>query len=626
MDANAVPLLNLFERKVRLEIPLFQRQYVWSASTQWEPLWEDVSRKFVEQLDGRTDAPPHFLGAMVLDQKLAPITHVEKRQVIDGQQRLTTLQIFLAAFRDFAELEGCTALSEECSKYLLNSGMMANPQIEQFKVWPTQLDREQFGAVILTKSRAGIEARFPLTRRKWARQYDPRPRMIEAYLYFSDAISAFFKGDETSPPLLGEQPLASRLETAFHALRSALRVVVIELGKDDDPQVIFETLNARGEPLLPADLMRNYVFLRAAREGDDQEKLYEEYWKTFDDPFWRVPTDPRGQGRPLSDLYMQYFVSSRRCVDVAVKHLYVEYKYWIEKERPFPHARDELATLSRQGADFRRLVSPPREDVVEPLATFLRLFELGTAYPFLLAFLDASPSDEQVAEMSAILQSYIVRRTVCGLTTKNYNRLFLQLTRALKGSPITPARTSEYLASLSGYSVEWPTDERFQSAWLSLPVYQLVSSSRLCHILERMNDTFYTSKIERITIQSPLSIEHLMPQNWLEFWPLPDGSTGMNWAELQTAAPEDPRANATRNRDTMVHTMGNLTILTQALNSAVSNSAWSDKRSDLLAASLLPINLELRDLDEWSEDSIRSRGERLYGVAASIWTRPKAVP
>ena len=102
MRADAVPLLAIFEKKMRLEVPLFQRQYVWNLEHQWQPLWEDISRKFSEFLEGRKDAPVHFLGAMVLDQKQVPTTHVEKRQVIDGQQRLTTLQIFLAAYRDSA--------------------------------------------------------------------------------------------------------------------------------------------------------------------------------------------------------------------------------------------------------------------------------------------------------------------------------------------------------------------------------------------------------------------------------------------------------------------------------------------------------------------------------------------
>src|SRR5437588_4016854 len=130
MKANAVSLLNIFEKKLRLEVPLFQRQYVWSLDHQWEPLWEDICRKFTEYLEGRKDAPIHFLGAMVLDQKETPTTHVERRQIIDGQQRLTTLQVFLAAFRDFCRSQDCEDLAKEAETFTLNKGMMADPNVD----------------------------------------------------------------------------------------------------------------------------------------------------------------------------------------------------------------------------------------------------------------------------------------------------------------------------------------------------------------------------------------------------------------------------------------------------------------------------------------------------------------
>jgi hypothetical protein len=267
MNANAIPFLNIFEKKLRLEVPLFQRQYVWSLEQQWEPLWEDVSLKFVQYLEKQEDTPPHFLGAMVLDQKQTPTAHVEKRQVIDGQQRLITLQIFLSSFRDFCREQKCNDLANECDSFILNKGMMADPAVEKFKVWPTRLDRDQFADVVALGSRAAIEQKHPLIYRKWARKPEPRPRMIEAYLYFCEQISSFFLGSESDKPLAGDQPLASRLEKCFQTLKNALKVVVIDLGSDDDAQVIFETLNARGEPLLPADLLRNFIFLRAGRQG-----------------------------------------------------------------------------------------------------------------------------------------------------------------------------------------------------------------------------------------------------------------------------------------------------------------------------------------------------------------------
>src|SRR2546423_2204400 len=238
MNANAAPILEIFEKKLRLEVPLFQRQYVWSQEHQWEPLWEDISRKFSEYLEGRKDAPVHFLGAMVLDQKQTPTTHVERRQVIDGQQRLTTLQIFLAAFRDFCREQNCDDLAEECEGFTLNKGMMVDPKVDKFKVWPTQLDRVQFSDVIASGSRATLEGKHPIVRRKYARKAEPRPRMIAAYLFFYDELVEFFLGTASDPPLNPERPLAERLEEAFNALKNALQVVVIDLEKDDDAQVI----------------------------------------------------------------------------------------------------------------------------------------------------------------------------------------------------------------------------------------------------------------------------------------------------------------------------------------------------------------------------------------------------
>src|SRR3989338_6182200 len=261
MKANAAPLLVVFEKKLRLEGPLFQRQYVWNLEQQWEPLWEDIVRKFSEYLEGRRDAPVHFLGAMVLDQKQTPTTHVEKRQIIDGQQRLATVQIFLAAFRDLCQEQNCTELGNECDTFILNKGMMANPEIDKFKVWPTHLDRTQFADVVTAGSRIALEKKHPLTWGKYARKPNPRPRMIEAYLFFSDQLKDFFLGSNSQPPLASNEQLAQRLEDTFQALKNALHVVVIDLEQDDDAQVIFETLNARGEPLLPADLLRNFIFL-----------------------------------------------------------------------------------------------------------------------------------------------------------------------------------------------------------------------------------------------------------------------------------------------------------------------------------------------------------------------------
>ncbi len=621
MKANAVPLLAIFEKKMRLEVPLFQRQYVWSKDQQWEPLWEDIARKFSEYLDGRKDAPVHFLGAMVLDQKQTPTTHVDKRQVIDGQQRLTTLQIFLAAFRDFCRQQDCDDLAKECDSFTLNKGMMAEPEVDKFKVWPTKLDRGQFTDVIASGSRAELEKKHPLTYRKYARKPEPRPRMVEAYLFFYDQIGEFFLGTATDKPLAADAPLAQRLEECFQALKNSLQVVAIDLEQDDDAQVIFETLNARGEPLLPADLLRNYIFLRAARRGEPQEELYNEYWQRFDEDFWRVEVKQGRLMRPRSDLFMQHFLASRQTVDIPIKHLFVEYKFWIERQQPFSTVRDELATLSRQGEDFRRIIEPKKDDPLFGLSTFLDAFDIRTAYPLLLTLLDVKIDESQWSAIAVTLESYLLRRAVCGLTTKNYNRVFLQLTRGLRRDGVIPENLGTLLAQQTGESAEWPSDDAFREAWRTRHVYQTLNNPKVVHILKRLNGTYLGTKMESISIEDALTVEHILPQQWSDHWPLQDGTKGMTSYELWDADPADPRAVATRKRNAVLQTIGNLTILTQPLNSSTSNNAWMEKKPELLRHSLLPINQQLHDVDAWDEAAIEKRSDELFQRAAKLWPR-----
>ena len=628
MKADAVPLLDLFEKKLRLEVPLFQRQYVWSREQQWEPLWEDVSRKFTEFIEGRSDGPVHFLGAMVLDQKLTPSTHVEKRQVIDGQQRLSTLQILLAVIRDFCVAQGCDELAEEFEKYTKNTGKMADPEVDRFKVWPTQLDRGQFVDVISLGSREAIEERHPLVRRKYQRKDDPRPQMVEAYLYFEEQVSAFFLGTEDEPALADHVPLEDRIDEAFKAMKSALQVVAIDLDRDDDPQVIFETLNARGEPLLPADLLRNYIFLRAGRAGESQEELYEKYWRGFDDEFWRTEVTQGRLKRPRSDLFMQHFLASRLAVTITIKHLYVEYRHWIERSQPFATVEDELDVLRKQGDDFRRVLAPERGDPVCAISTFMESFDVRTAYPLMLYLMEIGLNAEQWNDVSSTIESYLLRRSVVGWSTKAYNRIFLNLVKTLRkregSGGKAPGEIAAALSGLTGESAAWPSDETFAAAWMNRAAYEELNNAKLTHILRRVGDTYMTTKSEDLTIESALTVEHMMPKSWVEHWPLPDGACGMEWRELLDAEPDDPRASATRNRDQAIETFGNLTVITQELNSSVSHSAWSTKKPALLEASLLPINQQLHGFDEWNEQTIVQRGQELLKRALGVWPAPQA--
>lgn len=621
MDVHKTPLLSVFDAKQRLEVPLFQRQYVWGEEQQWQPLWEDIERKFVEALEGRKDTPNHFLGAMVLDQKQTPTGHVLIRQVIDGQQRLTTFQIFLAAFRDFCRSQECTELADECDKFLFNTGMMANKEVDKFKVWPTQLDRAQFKDVIDSGSREEVLKRHPDQRRPYARKLDPKPRMVEAYLFFFAQLREFFIGTESEAPLFAEHAIQDRTNECFQTLRSSLMVVVIDLQADDDPQVIFETLNARGEPLLPADLLKNFIFFRAGREGINTEEAYHTYWARFDDEFWRKEVKQGRLVRPRSDLFMQHFLASQQGRDIPIKHLYVEYRHWVTTAKPFATITEELTTLARQGDAFRRIIDPPSGSALSSLCAFLDAYDISTVYPLLLSLSEYGLSDEQWREVSTLIESYLMRRAVCNLTAKSYNRTFLTITRNLRRDGFSVVRLRELLQASSADSAEWPDDTMFREAWLNKPLYEILNNPKLVHIYSRLNQAFMSSKAENINFVEKPTIEHIMPQTWVPNWPLQDGSPGVNWFELPKADPADQRVIASRTRNTVVQTLGNMTLLSSALNSAQSNLPWEHKRQEMANHSLLPINNEVLVLLTWDEATIAARGATLFEKALKIWPR-----
>jgi hypothetical protein len=440
-------------------------------------------------------------------------------------------------------------------------------------------------------------------------------------LFFYDCVSAFFLGEDDELPLYNEHSIEARVDECFQTLRNGLMVVVIDLQKDDDPQVIFETLNARGEPLLPADLLRNYIFFRAGRDHLDVEAIYKKYWSGFDDEFWREEVKQGRLNRPRSDLFIQHFLASRQGQDIPIKHLYVEYRHWVEAARPFSDVTEELAALARQGAHFRSIVSPRDGEVTFGLCKFLDAFDIRTAYPLLLALMDADVGDEEWMMISGILESYLLRRAVCNLGTKNYNRIFLSLTRSLRKEGFSAVKLKEALLSQTGESGVWPDDATFRESWLHKMLYGPLNSPKLVHLFGRLNQTYMSTKSENLAFVQQPTVEHIMPQGWLKNWPLPDGSKGLDFVELYSAAESDPRALATRVRDSAVQTLGNLTILSQGLNSSQSNYGWGQKRPELMVHSLLPINQAMLELSIWDEVAIQKRAVDLFERARHVWTR-----
>ena len=167
----------------------------------------------------------------------------------------------------------------------------------------------------------------------------------------------------------------------------------------------------------------------------------------------------------------------------------------------------------------------------------------------------------------------------------------------------------------------WPDDPLFREFWIRQPQYGTLNSSRLVHLYGRLNQTFMSSLSENLTFNETPTVEHIMPQSWQENWPLSDGSKGLDLFERIEAEETDPRANASRKRDEVVHTIGNMTLLSASLNSAQSNLGWEEKRPEIAKHSLLPINQTILSSAVWNEGTIFRRGEELFDRAVKIWGR-----
>lgn len=622
LKPDKLTIHELFQRERRYVVPLYQRAYVWGQQGQWEPLWEDIERQAEICLDAEGLGPrrSHFLGAIVLNVSRIVGAGVARSEVIDGQQRLTTLQLLIAALRDFAAETSSQHLSK-LKRLTINEDEKEGSE-GSFKVWPTNADRATFREVLTAGSPQALRKSLEIVDRASA------PRLAAAYLYFSDRIRDFVvaAGDDGE---LRDQ----RIFAIYQALRTALQLVVIELEEGDDPQVIFETLNARGQPLLPSDLIRNYIFLNAANDPRcDADELYNRYWRAFDDDrvsqvvngenrFWHVPERQGRLLRPRIDLFLFHYLTMKTERDLNIGQLFGEFRDWRDSHPQ--NIEDLLADLKAYSDLFQRLVQPKGDDRASLLAKRLKALDNSTVYPVLLYLMSLPVERLSSASSGAILadiESWLVRRFVCQLTNKNYNRFFVALLGKIKNAPPDADLVEVVRAELSRsreVTTRWPLDDEFEAAWLSKPIYTKSRPDRSAMVLRAIEAHIRTTKNEAVTLPDVLSVEHLLPQKGtLADYPY------ASELPLQTGE------TAERCRERILHTFGNLTLLTSELNSSVSNGPFPGKTADIAAHSDLRLNAWLRTdpPEAWSEASIIARGEKLFQAARDIWHRPQGEP
>jgi hypothetical protein len=227
---------------------------------------------------------------------------------------------------------------------------------------------------------------------------------------------------------------------------------------------------------------------------------------------------------------------------------------------------------------------------------------------FLLVESTGTISPDETAGMVDDLESYILRRAVCGLTNKPYNRFFVGALRHLRKSPaVTRAALREYLTAGTGDSVRWPDDQEFGRAFVHRPVYRMLKRDVSSMMLQALERGLATPKHEQVELLGKLSIEHIMPQSWQEAWPLPD----------------DSDENRER-RERLLHTFGNLTLVTPQFNTALSNKAFLRKQKEFKRIARLLLSRTLEEVTGWDEQAILARGRTLFDVARRRWPHPQS--
>jgi hypothetical protein len=591
---------DVFYLPQRLLVPLFQRPYVWTQEAQWEPLWTDVIR-VAERLQAGDSRAEHFLGAVVLQQQPTETGTLTTRTIIDGQQRLTTLQLMMDAIHDQLTGLELSDYAFQLQDLIRNQAHHFNESQDQFKVWPTNRDRPAFVEVMSQVVATDMKLR------------NRKSRIAEAHQFFLDRSGNWLNEDLDQ--------LRQRAQSLVRAIVNQLQIVVIDLNVDEDAQEIFETLNARGTPLSAADLIKNFVFQRLEVAPEEQEKIYHNIWEHFESPFWEASVSSGRVSYSRTSLFLAQWLISQTKQEITGREVFIAFKRHV-----LDGDVDMLETLKqiRALADRYEAITRASQDKHQPLDRVeLFTYRVNTLQsevvkPILLWLIDPAlpevPLEQFVQALSAI-ESWLVRRTLVRATTKGYNKLVVDLLQALAGRPRSEVGgyIERFLSSQTSPTTYWPGDEEIRRELEESPIYLRISRSRLRMVLEAIEDlrrgfSSPRPKHEQRIVRDTCTVEHVMPQLWQTNWPV-------------LTIEEQIR------RESFVHRLGNLTLATQSLNSDVSNAAWlgaKGKRETFKKHTSLLLTAELVDQGEieWMEEGIATRTDRMINDIITIWPVP----
>ncbi|GAA3765432.1 GmrSD restriction endonuclease domain-containing protein [Salinactinospora qingdaonensis] len=573
MKADETAFQQMVEGTKQFQVPLYQRTYSWQRD-ELQRLWSDLQEQIEilsDAADGSTQhtSPEHFIGSVVLAPGPASNSKLPCWLLVDGQQRLTSLMIALAAVRDaVAALEEEPEESERIHEtYLVNK---YKKKLDRYRLLPTQADRAAFTAVIDRERSAGGS-----------------DNIGQSYTFFRQRMVDF----DLSDLLRVEEVVSSRLT-----------LVEITTDQGDNVFRIFESLNNTGKGLSQTDLLRNYVFMLLPNLG---EEVYEGVWLPMQEELGPENLELLG----WLDLVLRGDDRAKQSDVYRDQQRRLEKVHRNAGPRSEEAIRDELMELRRLGQLLLRVVEPDNESDEELRAVLIRLQEWGnTIYQplalHLLRLRDAAgATSEEVAQALTYVESFLVRRMIAGVMSQGLNRTFNAAPTELETDRPAAEAVHRYF---SHERRRWPSDRVLAEAVHERNFYWSGRANQRMYVLQRLEQSYNDPEPIDFTA-AKLTIEHIMPKTLTPEW--------RDVLRRQTSSDETPEELHAR----LLHTLGNLTLTAQ--NAQLSNHLFRRKQ-EILDASALRMNREIARSDEWGREAVENRAERLTKQAIRLWPAP----
>jgi alkylated DNA nucleotide flippase Atl1 len=566
MQAKETLFIGLVQgRTQQFQVPLYQRTYSWTER-QLAQLWRDIVEQ-AELLEDGDRANRHFLGSVVLAPSPQNEATFPRWLVVDGQQRLTTLCLALAAIRDHiagARPEEAERINED---YLVNKRKKGD---DHFRLLPTQADRPQFAAHI-----RGTRA-----------EHAAGDRVAAAYRFFRRKLV------EAADPAAPQDVF--RIE---QAITSRLTLVSVTADHGDNVHRIFESLNNTGLRLSQADLLRNYLFMRLPERG---EHVYETHWLPLQESL--------GNDELEQLMWLQLVLDGDD--RVRRQDLYAAQQQRFEHEKAGEAEIEAyIGELHRRSAHFRRLIHPEEETDASVRAHLRRLdaWQAAVTHPALMLLLDRRERGEidsaETARAMSYVESFLVRRMICRVPTNNLNRIFQSVPAQL---PLDVPVADGLHRLLSAENRFWPDDGELREKVRTAPFYQYGRWDQRKLVLQRLEESYgHPEPVDFAAAQ--LTIEHVMPQSPGDAW--------LRTLAEDAADGESPEELHAR----LQHTLGNLTLT--AVNAELSNRPF-ERKQGLLRGSHLEMNRRIAATERWGAKEILARADELAEQAIGLWPAP----